>query len=201
MEMPSDYIVDITASGLGGLDTGLEASNTWYYVWIIQDVSDGSVGAIFSVSSTSPTMPSGYTKKRLSGAIRNLSSGDFPGYQEQNNRRVYTSAQAISTGSGTAPGSWNADISAIVPPGTGFAFLTAQTYATLSGGTFQMGVTFGPGGLFVSHAQMDLSSMAASCDDATSTWAHLTDEQEITVSISGIGSWELYIAGYTHDAL
>jgi len=74
----SDYseTVDITVSGAGGLDTGAEAANTWYYVWAIAK-EDFTVSSLLSLSSTTPTMPSGYTKKRRVGAIRNNASSNF----------------------------------------------------------------------------------------------------------------------------
>jgi hypothetical protein len=49
--------VDITASGALGLDTGSEASSTWYYVHAIASSDFQTVSAIFSSSPTSPTLP------------------------------------------------------------------------------------------------------------------------------------------------
>lgn len=57
-----------TAAGLLAIDTGSWAINTWYYVYVI---SNGTlVSAIASLSSTAPTMPSGYTFRARVGAIR-----------------------------------------------------------------------------------------------------------------------------------
>lgn len=58
----------------GGLDTGAEAVSTWYHVWLIRKDSDGSTDALFSTSVSAPTMPSGYTAKRLIGSVYNNSS-------------------------------------------------------------------------------------------------------------------------------
>lgn len=55
-------------SGNGGLDTGAIA-NTTYHVWLIQRSDTGVVDALFSTSATSPTMPSGYDRKRRIGSI------------------------------------------------------------------------------------------------------------------------------------
>jgi hypothetical protein len=63
---------DITVSGAGGLDTGAEASSTWYYVWVIW--SGTTAAALLSTSSTAPTMPATYVNKVLVGAIRNDNS-------------------------------------------------------------------------------------------------------------------------------
>ena len=69
--------VDITDSGANGLDTGSEASNTWYFVWVIYDPINQVEAGLLSESSTSPTLPSGYTRKRLIGTIKNNASSSF----------------------------------------------------------------------------------------------------------------------------
>lgn len=53
-------------TGNGGLDTGSVADND-YYIWLIARPDTGAVDALFSLSSTAPTMPSSYTFKRLIG--------------------------------------------------------------------------------------------------------------------------------------
>lgn len=37
----SNITVTISTSGAGGLDTGSEASNTWYYIWLIGKTDSG----------------------------------------------------------------------------------------------------------------------------------------------------------------
>ncbi|MDR6579959.1 hypothetical protein [Pseudomonas extremaustralis] len=43
-------------SGVGGLDTGTIAINTWYSVWVIYDPVLGNISALLSLSATSPTI-------------------------------------------------------------------------------------------------------------------------------------------------
>jgi hypothetical protein len=57
----------------GGLDTG-SIANTTYHVWLIQRSDTGVVDALFSTSATSPTMPSGYDRKRRIGSILRVSA-------------------------------------------------------------------------------------------------------------------------------
>jgi hypothetical protein len=57
------------STGAGGLDTGTIAISTWYSVWVIAK-TDGTTSILLSVSSTSPTMPSGYTFKARIGWVR-----------------------------------------------------------------------------------------------------------------------------------
>lgn len=108
-----DITIDITASGANGLDTGAEANSTWYYIWVIGK-DDGTVAGLFSTSSTAPTLPSGYIYKRLIGAVRNDSSGNFVAGQWNNGWFYYNVIQTIYSGNGTT--SWtDADCSAYIP--------------------------------------------------------------------------------------
>lgn len=82
---------DITASGANGLDTGSEANSTLYYVWLIADSSGtNSVAGLLSASATSPTLPSGYDKKRLIWAVYNDSSGNFLDFTQAGDYCRYT---------------------------------------------------------------------------------------------------------------
>lgn len=54
----------------GGLDTGAKAASTWYHIWAIKRLDTGVVDALFSLSATSPTMPTDYTLKRRNGSVR-----------------------------------------------------------------------------------------------------------------------------------
>ncbi len=72
-----DLTVDITDSGANGLDAGVEAVSTWYYLWVIYNSTTSTAAGLMSTSATAPTMPAGYTYKSLVGAIRNGAGGDF----------------------------------------------------------------------------------------------------------------------------
>jgi len=75
--------VDLNASGANGLDTGTKSTYTWYYLWVIYNPSTATYAGLYSTSYTSPTMPSGYTKKRYVGSVYNGSSGSFRPYEQQ----------------------------------------------------------------------------------------------------------------------
>ena len=105
------------------LDTGSEADDTWYYIW----VCSGSSGtkALFSASSSSPTLPSGYDtyKRRLRVAVRNDSSGDFldfymPRWGEVCYRGDTTSGSDYTNilALGTNTSATDVDASGLVPP-------------------------------------------------------------------------------------
>jgi len=103
MEVSSPITVDITASGVNGLDTGSEADNTWYYIWLIYNPSTDTVAGLFSTSNSSPTMPSGYTKKRLIGAVRNAFGSDFCEFYQHGEEVFYRyDIQVLAAGSATS---------------------------------------------------------------------------------------------------
>lgn len=64
------------------LDTGARANSTWYHVWIIRKDSDGTVDWLFSLSASSPTMPSGYTYKRRIGSVKTDGSGNITSFTQ-----------------------------------------------------------------------------------------------------------------------
>lgn len=61
----------------GGLDTG-SASDTDYYIWLINRSDTDVTDVLFSTSATSPTMPTNYNYKRLIGWFRRASSTIVP---------------------------------------------------------------------------------------------------------------------------
>ena len=60
----------VAGGGQGGLDTGSIAANTWYHAHLIKHPGINQVDALFSLSATAPTLPSGYTLFRRIGSMR-----------------------------------------------------------------------------------------------------------------------------------
>jgi hypothetical protein len=60
-----------TGTPLGGLDTGA-VGNSDYYIWLIARSNTGVVDALYSLSSTAPTMPGSYDFKRLIGWFKRV---------------------------------------------------------------------------------------------------------------------------------
>jgi len=109
--------LDITASGLLGLDTGAEALDTWYYLWIIAKI-DGTVSAILSISSTAPTMPAGYTLKRYVCPVRNTSGDIVNFYQTDRFWSYITPVTLHSTTSTTLDSGTERDLAVYIPAKT-----------------------------------------------------------------------------------
>jgi hypothetical protein len=57
-------------SGNGSLDTGAIAAGTWYHVFLIERTDTGVVDVLFSLSATTPTMPTSYTLSRRIGSMK-----------------------------------------------------------------------------------------------------------------------------------
>ena len=124
----SNITIDINnpVGNINALDAGSEAANTWYYIYLI---TDGVTPAgLLSASSAAPTLPVGYTKKRLVGAVRNDGSSDFRSFI-QNGVYVESNTNILSAfgGNGTQV---SVDISGAVPIG----FTQKATYNILNTG-------------------------------------------------------------------
>jgi hypothetical protein len=85
----------ITSSGVNGLDTGSEATNTWYHIYVIYNGT--TVASLLSTSATSPTMPSGYTYKKYVGAVYNNGSSNFDLFQQRGDYVAIVRTQVVST--------------------------------------------------------------------------------------------------------
>jgi hypothetical protein len=58
----------VAGSGQGGLDTGTIAITTWYHFYLIRRADTGAVDVLFSTSTVSPSLPSGYSQYRGIGS-------------------------------------------------------------------------------------------------------------------------------------
>lgn len=140
----------IASSGANGLDTGSEAADTWYSIWVIAD-SNGvnPVASLLSVSETAPTFPAGYDKKRRVGWVRNNGSSNFYDYFSQHTGRDRLflwgeeefTLEILTNGSAT---SWSTvSLDEFVPPTSELAYLavnhtsgTTEDFVQLRPGAF-----------------------------------------------------------------
>jgi len=127
--------IDITAAGALGLDAGAEAANTWYHVWVIGDIENGTVSAMFSTSNTAPTMPGAYTLKRRVGEVRNDNGQDLLDIHQcgnGNRREIFYLEEPVAImqvlNGGNAVVWTDIDCSAFVPPGCDHVKLWAETH-------------------------------------------------------------------------
>lgn len=130
--------LNISGSGANGLDTGSPAVSTWYSAWVISNGS--TISGLLSLSTTAPTMPSGFTYKARVGWVRSGATASvLLGVRQAGKRSQLLTPRAMSIGAQgtTAPTpAWVAvSISPYVPPTSASINVTAhnatQATATL----------------------------------------------------------------------
>lgn len=82
----------------GGLDVGSIGASAVYYLWLIRRDIDGVLDALFSLSKTAPTMPSGFTYKRRIGTIITDASAKIIGFQQVGNKYFFNQPISIAYG-------------------------------------------------------------------------------------------------------
>ncbi len=110
-----DLTIDMAAAGANGLMTGLtEAASTWYYIWVICTPPSTFAGILTTYPTIVATMPAGYTKSRLVGAIYNDAGKDFDSMTQYNN--IVACAETSVVSAGTATDYTGAATTAVIPP-------------------------------------------------------------------------------------
>lgn len=136
----SNKSVNLATTGAGGLDTGSIAANTWYYIYAIKNLITGATAGLASTSNSSPTMPSGYTKKRRIGTARSDSSSKIrPFYCWGDRCRDYYyffgAVNILTDGDIDDPGGDNIDILPAVPGTADASYLRVDNHGYSTGQT------------------------------------------------------------------
>jgi hypothetical protein len=79
----------VVGNDQGGLDTGTVAADTWYHCYAIYNPVSKNVDFLFSTSASSPTLPTGYTKKKRVGSILTNSSSNILGFIQKEKHFYY----------------------------------------------------------------------------------------------------------------
>lgn len=108
--------INAASTGANGLDVGSLAASTWYYVWLIDNGT--APAGILSLSSTAPTLPSGYTFLCRCGAVRTDGSSIFLRTKQVGAVAQYTPVAATNTPSFPTMASSTSTISVsnFIPP-------------------------------------------------------------------------------------
>lgn len=136
-----DVIVDITVSGVGGLDTGTRSSNEWYHIWLISD-KKGQVDGLLSLSATKPELP--FPKDffiAYVGAIYNMNDCFVSYYQNDKLAWAQVSCPLAMTAFPTT--STGIDLSASVPS-TAISVILEISGLTSTGGHGISNISVGP---------------------------------------------------------
>ena len=134
----------LASSGINGRDIGIEASNTWYYVWLISNGS--SVASTLSLSATSPVLPSGYKYFHLVSSIYNDSSKNLRSFY-QAGKSVNISHVYLGTFFSTT---WTeVDFALYVPPIARFANIAYRCQWKTKSGQYSCYASANANGTFV----------------------------------------------------
>jgi len=127
--------------GANGLDTGTLAASTWYYTYVICNTATGATACLMSLSSTAPTLPSGYTFYARVGALRTTASIYLYRTIQYGRKTQYIIDGTILTAnlpvmaSGTAVSTVTAiPVAAFVPPTSGRVSVQLNIISIASGG-------------------------------------------------------------------
>lgn len=197
MEAASNLTLDITNVGVkNGLDTGTEASDTWYYIYLIWNPNTAEVAGLLSASATAPTLPAGFTKKRLVGAVRNEGASNFIPFSQigANVAQNYYLLYSAVPGAGWVP----INVSNYAPPTSRRA---AISFGVSNNGAADSRLQGGPGtgtpAVYQHICESDLSGGAT-----VWSWGNTSDFpmdalQRITINASNSGQVQAWMNGYT----
>lgn len=202
----SPVTADITVSGAGGLDTGVEASDTWYAVYVIADTSGvEAVDALLSLSFTSPTLPAGYDIFFRLGAVRNDSASDFLEFLQTNGERnrhhlwvdeTLTTTQVLAGGSALVFAT--VSLAAFVPPSAQRVMITFE----FDGNTASADFAIRRPGAGTTRAQSYFSVFPGTTNPfrmpMQEVWTSTTQTIEYEVN-SGASALDLFVNGYTDE--
>lgn len=120
-------------SGNGGLDTGVKANSTWYFVWLIGRLDTSVTDMLFSLSATSPTMPAGYTANWPAGAVQTDASGNIQPYVQVGDF-VYWTANSTKDVNAASQGTASVARTLKVPPVLGIeALINVSIFSATAG--------------------------------------------------------------------
>jgi hypothetical protein len=201
--------VNMGATVANALDTGASAASTWYYLYAISQ-PNGSKAFLASLSATTPTLPSSYTKWAGIGSFRTDATGNkYPLGFKQNGRLIEPkvlagsnlTAQPIlasgAAGNPTTPTYVTASVTSVIPPRAKVIKLIAAMSGLGQGQGFVVAPnsSFGPQGSSSNAAPMAFYSAAPSTSLSLSQ-SHLMILETTDVYYASIGAFALYAAGY-----
>lgn len=149
-------------AGAGSLDTGSNAANTWYHVFLIKRTDTGVVDVLMSLSATAPTMPTNYTLKRRIGSIKTDGSSQWTMFTQVGDEFHWAANNVELAGVAIASTAVNTITLAGVPPGV---ICHALFHGAINPGASSNGV------LFYSLDENDIAVLGATGSRNASLWA------------------------------
>ncbi len=185
----SPITVDITVSGVGGLDTGSEAASTWYDVYVIGDLA-GAVDGLLVVQGDVPVVFGSHPFKRRVGVARNDGSSNFLAFQQSGKARLRVYNWLLSTAVTTVLSGGSATTPTVVALGS----LVSPTSQSAFIGVLQ------GGGTIVDIHQTVAGPPLYNVDDDVAFIAPTDASQQIAYSNQGGGgSVDILVHGFFED--
>lgn len=202
----SPVTADITVAGAGGLDTGVEASDTWYAVYVIADTTGvNPVDALLSVSFVSPTLPAGYDIFFRLGAVRNDSASDFLEFLQTNGERnrhhLWVNESIITTqvlSGGSALVFATVSLAAFVPPSARRAMITWEFDGNVASADFAIRVPGAGTSRITSYFSVFPGTTNPVRIPMQEVWTDTSQDIEYEVN-SGASALDLFVNGYTDE--
>jgi len=140
----------------GGLDAGLIANSTWYYWYLILNPATGATDILFSLSSTNPTIPSGFINFRRIGCAKTDGSAHWTAFTQDGDTFMWSTPVADIAANN--PGTSAVTRTLTTPPGLKlFAILQVGADTT----TFNIG-GFAGNNCFSYFSDLSLADIAPS---------------------------------------
>ena len=202
----SPVTADITVSGAGGLDTGIEAVSTWYAVYVIADTNGvNPVDALLSLTPISPTLPAGYDIFFRMGWVRNDAAGDFLEFLQTNGERnrhhlwvnVDLSALNVLSG-GSALSFATVSLAAFVPLTARRVMMTWEFNGNVTAADFALRVPGAGTTRANSYFSIFPGTTVTVRDASKEVWTDENQDIEYEVN-SGASSLDLWVNGYTDE--
>lgn len=196
---------DVTVSGANGLDTGAEAASTWYSVWVIADSTGANAPAtLLSTSTTSPTLPSGYDRKRRLGWVRNSSTSDFFDFLQrgESHNRIYRLLEgtdnlvALLNGSATTP--TIVSLAAFIPPTSRLAIVNLEIVSSTAGGDGGVRATGTLAGVSRANWPVIIQLGLSNSNEHRQQWLTATDaSQQVDYEVQNSGdALDIIVVGF-----
>jgi hypothetical protein len=177
--------VNLTVSGRGGLDTGSEASSTWYYVYAVPATTSGQLAVVASVTAPGSGGPTGFSAWKYLGAIRNDGSSNIVKFYQAGNEFVWsgTPATPFYDNTGTDASAVLMDLATEVPQSASRYLLNSILYGAASASWHSYYVSTGSG----AEALTFLDQYVSGANDASAsvTFFPLPNERKLYRKRSG----------------
>jgi len=185
--------INLSTIGVNGLDTGTLQANTTYHIFEIKDLTNNLVKTITSTSLTSPTLPSGFTKKKhIFSFITNASSQLRPFEIDGNYVRYLTQITDFATPTATSP-TLTSQIS--IPPNSyGDLHIQWISFSTGAGWSLYLYNTSDNAKTIL---QSGISIAGYIMDASTNITIKVDNNRQLNYYVSGGGgAFNLYTQGY-----